>query len=427
MRRSFAALATAACLLAVMCGAAFAWADPAYVVSNVNAYGLTATVSGTTVTISGEKQNATNVLNLGDISGLTIDWKATLTYSPDTPDFVAEDGPVSRVIEAGGNGGVFKMTGGKIEVLPSAPRTADHFVWIFFGHDVEKVSLLGGEIIGEHVHDRGFDVALEGESNRWKLEIDGATIKMVSTINGGRIDFIKGDTSKIQGAVAYGDDTKGYTMELFGKISFGDEIKKAKDRDMTATVLVNNGAKIAFQGVDFTGAKIKLNFDVDGEIDFTGLKAKIEKLTVNPGGVAVLDENCDVEVVNGEVKSKAASSSASVSAQATAHPNYGILEVNGKLTVPAGGSLTVENVNGLVLGSASGANISLSGGTLHLPKDMTDEQIRELGLDPTDSKIKRDSGTDGDPISSSSGGACATGAAAVIGLAAIAAMKMRKK
>jgi hypothetical protein len=71
-------------LLAAMFITGSAWADESSVEAAITAYGLTRQggESGSTITVTGSVSKLANdVLDLGDITGLTIDWKADLTVT----------------------------------------------------------------------------------------------------------------------------------------------------------------------------------------------------------------------------------------------------------------------------------------------------------------------------------------------------------
>ncbi|MDR1049096.1 MAG: hypothetical protein LBL51_05020 [Synergistaceae bacterium] len=76
-------LAVVGTVLAAALTAGSAWAQSAQDVADiVTAYGLAAAVSGNTVTVTGSvSKSASELLYLGDITGLVIDWKADLTVT----------------------------------------------------------------------------------------------------------------------------------------------------------------------------------------------------------------------------------------------------------------------------------------------------------------------------------------------------------
>ena len=79
-------LAVVGAVLAAVFLAGAAWAGETEVVAAINNYvGLTASGNGSgTITVTGTKTNATTTLNLGDISGLTINWQAQVTGDVNT-------------------------------------------------------------------------------------------------------------------------------------------------------------------------------------------------------------------------------------------------------------------------------------------------------------------------------------------------------
>ena len=77
-------VAVAALLVSVLL-AGSAWAGETEARAAITAYGLTAGNTGNTIDVTGSVTNATQTLDLGDISGLVINWAATLEVPEPSP------------------------------------------------------------------------------------------------------------------------------------------------------------------------------------------------------------------------------------------------------------------------------------------------------------------------------------------------------
>lgn len=426
MRRSFAVLAVAAMALAVMCGAAFA--DAAAVASNINSSGLggsgglTATANGNTVTVTGTKQiektaAAKTMVNLGDLTGVTIDWKADLTVTAGAN--IHDEG--NSIFAASGNG-TFKMTDGKIEIVSTPDRKARQ-VWVFSGSDTEIV-LAGGVVSGDHEDDRGFD-APPG------LTLDGATVYFPKGLISNRVaELKKNDVENVTGAMpTFAPSSKNdRRFEMFGKtVHTIKNPETLQEEGVHYTLMINKGADVAFTIEDLSTAKTTFGAVVDGKVDFTRIIGRLTSLVVKAGGEAVIADGSitsidDVILVGGTIVGDLSA--------AASDPAYGTLDVKGTLTIPAGKTLKLGNINGL---KNSGGKVDVKG-KIELPSGTSPEQMKKLAtaLGITGSvfemngKTYNDQGEETTSGGGSSSGACTTGAAAVA-IAALAIIKRRNK
>jgi Synergist-CTERM protein sorting domain-containing protein len=111
------------CAVFVLLVAGCSWAGETEVENAITSYGLSRKISetGTTITVEGTIPNATSTLNLGDISGLTIDWQATLTatLSQSTDEWTGDlnDRELILIKASATSNGKFIVNGGKIALL----------------------------------------------------------------------------------------------------------------------------------------------------------------------------------------------------------------------------------------------------------------------------------------------------------------------
>jgi hypothetical protein len=173
MKRKFSLAALVLALCFVLSGSA--WADAQDVRDAIDGYGLTHDGgSGNTITVTGTVTKlADQPLDLGDITGLVIDWKANLTV----------DGGYTQngVIRFNGNGD-FKLTGGTIEIV-SAEGWADA---IRATGGAPTVTIDGGTIRGRIWNSTGINISEIHEDS----EAQGTLI-----IKSGTLDFPKGDAA----------------------------------------------------------------------------------------------------------------------------------------------------------------------------------------------------------------------------------------
>jgi hypothetical protein len=159
-------LAVIAAVLAVMM-AGSAWAGETEVVATINAYGLSASGDGSgNITVTGTKANATTTLDLGDISGLTVDWQADLS-GPSTAE-----GGYSMVYVRGN--GTLKINNGTITIPGHNGTNPTKVVNGFGANNGASIEMSGGTITGNDALNRGINVSGGAAS----LTFTGGTINI---------------------------------------------------------------------------------------------------------------------------------------------------------------------------------------------------------------------------------------------------------
>jgi hypothetical protein len=140
-----------------------AWAD---VVDEIQAYGLDAVRVADTVTVTGTvNKQADEVLDLGDITGLVIDWKANLTVTGGrkTQNRIG-------MINFSGNGN-FNLTGGTIDI--ASPES-----WvdaIYSPGGAPTVTIAGGTITSDRTKTTGINI---GENAQGTLVVTSGSLNI---------------------------------------------------------------------------------------------------------------------------------------------------------------------------------------------------------------------------------------------------------
>jgi hypothetical protein len=304
----------------VMALAGSAWADETTVRAAINTYGLSdGGGSGSTITVSGSVSKlASQVLDLGDITGLVIDWKADLTVSGGN-----KPSGVTGVINFSGNG-KFKLTAGTINI-----ESANGWVWaICASSGSPEVILDGSTITSDRAQTSGIEIGEsieEGKTSQGKLTINSGTLSIPKGIGafaktlevtGGTINGALGmvDSDDKMTLYFYGNATTVLESDIFfneyepGQITSNSRHYIAKSgatwniesvaSDMTAvpvdaiTMEVENGATINLKNTDL---KFKGTFDVDqgGELNIGVIQGDTSRVT-NVGGTSTNDGTINI-------------------------------------------------------------------------------------------------------------------------------------
>jgi MYXO-CTERM domain-containing protein len=295
-------LAVVGAVLTAVFLAGSAWADVNSVKQAITNYGLTASDSGNTITVTGNvSKPASEVLDLGDITGLVIDWKADLTVTGG-----------SRPYKGWGminfSNGSFNLTDGTIQ-LPSSANT-----WVdgIYAKGNAIVTVNGGKVKGARAKDTGINVeygTLIINSGEMNIPCGNMLFAKNLTVN---------NPSVLNGLACVGDVTD-YTVTVYGhattvpdsevfynKYDEGDELPDSISyvvpsgatwdieevtSDMTGlptvaivSMRVKNGGKINFKNTNLT---FKGAFDVEdgGELNIGIAHGDTSRLT-NVGGTA---------------------------------------------------------------------------------------------------------------------------------------------
>jgi hypothetical protein len=297
-------------LLAAMFITGSAWADVASVKQAITNYGLTASDSGNTITVTGNVSKlVSEVLDLGNISGLTIDWKANLTVTGGShPD---SDEPMGMISFTGGT---FNLSGGTMQ----APSSLELIGIIARGDAVVRVNggVIKSSASGSHgIYAESGMIIDSGEINIprgtavrvWKnLTVNnpsvltgfayvGDLVKHTVTVYGHAItdadsedfyDYYEGDDfvpDSFSYVVSSGAvwDIEGLKMDLI-------------DVPIVATykITVKNGGKLNFKNAEM---KFKGSFHVeqDGELNIGVAQGDISHLSTT-GGTSTNDGTINI-------------------------------------------------------------------------------------------------------------------------------------
>jgi hypothetical protein len=404
-------------------------------VSAITAYGLTPSVSGGTITVEGSvTKPASDVLRLGDITGLTIDWKADLTVTGGS-----NPAGVTGMINFSGNG-TFKLTAGKIDI-----RSADGWVWVICTPSGQPTVILdGGTITSNRTQTSGVEI---GESigertsrgtlivNSGALNIPNGYVGFVTNLTINNPNIINGPVGEVDNndnvkLYIYGNATTVTDSDLFYESYEPGHYKQhvyiarsgatwnieGVSSDMTKdpdgkTITVESGAKVNFKNTNFT---FKGKFDVaqNGELNI-GVAAGDKSRLTHLGGTATNNGTINIfgtltnkdKVVNGP-SGKIINHSNTIDNQGTL-TNKGTIEntATGKMTNTG----TIDNTDGTIKNDGtfqSAQTASEMGGTV-------DGEVQ-----PIDSS--------GGGSGNSSGGGCNAGYG-IAGLLLLAGLAARKR
>ena len=150
-------------------------ANAEYVAQGIRNYGLTAAVSGNTITVTGSvEKDASDVLDLGDITGLEIDWKADLTVTGGRR-------PSKGIGMINFSNGEFKLTGGTIEIASKSS-----WVSLIKDNGSATITLDGGAVKSQLAGNNGIStyegtvIITRGDLN---MPSGGAVIAGTLTVN----------------------------------------------------------------------------------------------------------------------------------------------------------------------------------------------------------------------------------------------------
>jgi Synergist-CTERM protein sorting domain-containing protein len=242
------------------------------VAQTITNYGLNADVSGNTVTVTGSvSKSASDVLYLGDITGLVVDWKADLTVTGG-----------SRLDKGIGminfTNGEFRLTGGTIQL----PASANSWVDAIYASGNATVTVAGGKMKGDRAQDTGIN------AENGTLVIDSGEINIPK----GNMLFAKNLTVNdpdVLNGFAFEGSTTNYTGTVYGHVTttpdsevFYHKYEAGDDLPDSIRYVVRDGAVWDIEGVqsDMTGlptvAIITMTVENGGTLNFknTGLTFK---------------------------------------------------------------------------------------------------------------------------------------------------------
>jgi hypothetical protein len=389
-------------------------ADVNSVVQAIENYGLIAKAEEKTITVTGNAdKSASDVLRLGDITGLVIDWKAELTVTGGRR-------PSKGIGMINFNNGEFKLTGGAIQL----PASANGWVDGIYANGAATVTVDGGKVTGNRAEDNGISVE------------DGELI-----INSGEINIPRGnmlfakkltvnDPSVMTG-IAFKGDTTSYVAAIYGHAAtvldsevFPAENEGGDDRPESISYVVEDGATWDIEGVtsDMTAFRMIGNMTVK-----TGGTLNLKKTTLKSDGTLIIEPGAEVNLDQDSllrfkriIVGTPSNSTGSMSV-AMSDPDKGVLNNSGALSIPAGGTLTNE---GIINNKSTGAIVN--DGTFTNNGEFNAEPGSRVEGNGERNGANADDVKSGDSTSSGSGG-CNTGLGLFgLSLAGIAARKCRK-
>jgi hypothetical protein len=288
-------------LLAVVLMAGSAWADVNSIEAEINSYGLTSAKSenDTIITITNNgtdplSKDASEVLNLGDITGLTIDWKANLTVAGG-----ARPRKGVGMINFSGNG-EFKLTEGTIEIV-----SADGWVDAIYASNGEPtVTIDGGTISSDRVQSTGINI---GEDAQGTLILTNGSLN----IPNGNMVFAKtmevGATFSVLNGIAFIIDDM--TATVYGQASTVTDsevfFEKYDSDDLPSSIsyVVNDDAEWTIDGVTGLPSEINVTIEVKKDsvmnlINNTHLEVKG---TLIEDGTFNIDNTSSLTIKEGEI------------------------------------------------------------------------------------------------------------------------------
>jgi hypothetical protein len=257
------------CAVFVLMFAGSAWGDASDVAGIIDNYfnvpvTTISNVSGVdTITVSGTvSKSADDVLYLGDITGLVIDWQADLSVES------SGNRPRKGVGMINFTNGEFKLTSGTIQFPNSSlPNYGSQWVDAIYANGNATVTVDGGKVIGHRATDTGINI-LNG-----KLVINGGEI----TIPRGNMliaeTLIVNDHDALNG-LAFVGDVSNYTATVYGHattVPASEVLDEDYDDPPTSiSYIVRDGAAWDIEGI---------------QADMTAIPSlNIVKTTVESGG-----------------------------------------------------------------------------------------------------------------------------------------------
>jgi len=173
--------------------------------AEIDAYGLTAVVSGNTVTVTGNKSDATSMLDLEIDGNVTVIWKAELSGG-NVITLVRNSGSGTLEMQSGGiqntalGGAIFNYSTGTVKISGGEVSAA-------MNGAVDNYSTGTVNISGGTVHSKGFSTVY----NYGALNISGGTV--LATEKKARAIYNDGGTVNISGeAIVQATGDEGYAV-----------------------------------------------------------------------------------------------------------------------------------------------------------------------------------------------------------------------
>jgi small nuclear ribonucleoprotein (snRNP)-like protein len=302
----------------VMMWAGSAWADQVdEVVDAINNYGskgLKAVVNGKTISVTGNETNVVKTLNLGDISGLTIEWNATLTCS----NGEALVGTINSnsnamnliLMSASSAEGVFNIKSGTISLANGRDPSPESYN-----------SSWPRMIKSENVH-----VIVDGGRMELAL-VEGCAISNEGkiTINGGTVHAPYGEA--LGATTIELNDISGLTGLVFFEKEDGNIDKvDLYDKYIACT---EDSAQVGGDPDEWDGVIMTVKSGAEWKVDVPIDVSSVFSIVIEPGGSIVVPENKKFELKG-------------VLRTSTAAAGNGVLKNSGTFTVHSTGKIDNE-------------------------------------------------------------------------------------
>ena len=336
LSKCFGVMAFLAVFLVTVAGSA--WANVDAVIHAVNAYNgnsggtgsLSASSSGSTVTITGAITGANRKLDLGNISGLRIDWKATLTGIGGTQDnrrylLMMNASEVSP--------GYFDVTGGMIENTGPNENASGGWYYVISAFTRVNVTISGGYVRVAEKNAEAIQMSSDkitgGTGTPGEVVVKGGE---VSAPNGvaivGKTTLIT--PGKITGVVlSMTPDFRNISLDAYGNATTYAEstILPAPNLDWDKIPSDAKWTCTAKSGSVWRWNVPNVYFD------------KIDEITIEPDAEIIIENGCRVSM-NGSINIKTAQTEPQTtvfSEQATSSIINGILRIYGNLEITRDG------------------------------------------------------------------------------------------
>ncbi len=400
-------------LLAAMFVTGSAWAAQTAdaVKQTIENFGLAAAISGNTITVTNAATNPlvkdinshgstqpdgdNYLLNLADITGLTIDWQANLTVTGVT-DGETRDVYVVRFVN-----GAFNLMGGEIKVQTTG--TGEGNLHIIHGGAFAVITVDGGKLTGTGMAPLGIDALNDSSGGNGKVIVKSGTLSFPEGFAIGANEIIVNDPSVITGMTFItSDDWANAIASVYGNATTNSPFDPEADKATNFDFIVQNGAKWTVDASLLAMLNSSNTFTIKNNGTLILKSGILENYgTVTIESSATLENNATINNYSPNTIN-----------------NQGTLTNNGTLNNKSSGKITntgtIDNANGKI--NNEGA-IDNANGTIKSNADAY------TGTPPTGKAIEP---VDGSTNSSSGSSGCNTGFG-MFALAALALPFMKRK
>jgi hypothetical protein len=344
-----------------------AWADVTSVAQIINDYGLIATVSGNSITITGSINDVDSTLNLGDISGLIINWQATLkancsTWSGSERILILFTGSAEE--------SSFNIMGGEISLIGESGTDFNENFYAIYAVDAPNVHIFldGGKITTNTRYARLVVASNEEDGVGAQITLNSGTIstpyceKGAVETNANRL-FVN-EEALLNGQLKIDGITieNGTIYKIYGTSILATNVDTEVEKfDLTVT----RNATLTIQAPAILGQHASLVIESEGTLIIDSIELSLNakgSLLHNKKGGTIFNNYGDIRVngefINdGEYCEKNNIEQTAVFSKA-ADPNNGILENKGTISVSSTGRI---NNNGIINNVDSSSTINNEG------------------------------------------------------------------